>query len=301
MNASAFPTFTAHVEVWLLLVAVVGLGAYVARVIQPKATAAGHDPISRRQVAWFWAGLFVLWLSTDWPVHDISESRLYSVHMVQHALLTLVVVPMFLLATPTWLARLVIGQGGFRRFLDWWARPIPAVIVYNLVVVASHAAPVVNGSASNAWLHYSVHTVMVASAALVWLSICGPVPEYRSAPPMVMLTLFLMSVIPTIPAAFLTTGEVLIYQSYGGDPRLWIADPVVDQQIAGIVMKVITGFYLWGLIGVVFFRWSLGQRGERQRFRGRLVEPSGPGSHDGSVTTPNGRSPQRPAEPAAPR
>ena len=49
----------------------------------------------------------LLWVAADWPVHDIGEQYLYLVHMSQHLVLTLVVPPVMLLATPEWLARLV--------------------------------------------------------------------------------------------------------------------------------------------------------------------------------------------------
>ena len=64
-----------------------------------------------------------MWAVTDWPMHDIAEERLYWIHMVQHLVLTVVVPPLLLLAVPTWLARLIIGDGRFKRFLYFWARP----------------------------------------------------------------------------------------------------------------------------------------------------------------------------------
>lgn len=270
----ALPPWQPHVEIWLLMAAVVGLGVYVARVIQPKVVAAGAAPISTKQKVWFFVGVALLWLSTDWPVHDIAEERLYFVHMVQHSVLTLVVPPVMLLATPVWLARLIVGNGGFRRFLDFWARPIPAIIVYNFLLILSHWAWVVNESIQLGWLHYGVHVLLVGSAFLVWTPICGPLPEYRVSAPMKMLTVFLMSVIPTIPAAFLTAAEGIIYRGYDHGPRLWGFDVIGDQQLAGVVMKVISGFYLWGIIAVIFFRWALGGKGA-PKYRGKLVTSGG--------------------------
>ena len=272
---SAFPSWQPHPEVWLLTAAIAVLGIYVARVIQPKAVAAGHPAISRNQKIWFWAGLFVFWVSTDWPVHDISEERLYWIHMVQHALITLVMPPMMLMAVPTWLSRLVIGEGGFKRFIYFWARPMPAVIVYNLLIAFSHWAWIVNNSITYGWIHYGLHTLIVFSAFLVWMSICGPEPELRAPPPMQMVTIFLMSIIPTIPAAFLTVSEGVIYSGYDHGFRLWGYDVVGDQQLAGVIMKVITGFYLWGIIGFIFFRWAFSQPGEKQKYRGKLVRRDG--------------------------
>ena len=68
----------------------------------------------------------LLWVAADWPVHDIGEQYLYFVHMIQHLLLTLVVPPVMLLATPEWLARLVVGEGRVDRCVHRMARPVPA-------------------------------------------------------------------------------------------------------------------------------------------------------------------------------
>jgi putative membrane protein len=272
---TAFPEWQPHIEVWILTAGIAALGIYVARVIQPKAVEAGHPPITGRQKFMFWTGLLVFWVASDWPIHDISEERLYWVHMVQHALITLVLPPLMLMSVPTWLSKLVLGEGALKRFVYFWGRPIRAVIVYNLLIALSHWALIVNNSITYSWLHYGIHTLVVGSAFLVWMSICGPEPELRAPPPLQMVTLFLMSVIPTIPAAFLTAAEGVIYTGYDHAVRLWGFDVVDDQQVAGVVMKVISGFYLWGIIGFIFFRWAFSQRGEKSKYRGKLVRSDG--------------------------
>jgi putative membrane protein len=108
----------------------------------------------------------------------------------------------------------------------------------------------------------------------VWMCICGPIPELQVGPPMKMLVVFLLSVIPTLPAAFLTTAEEILYQGYNQPIRLWGLSVQSDQQLAGIIMKVISGFYLWIIIAAIFFKWSLNERGEKSKYRGKLVTTS---------------------------
>src|SRR5207253_4446418 len=99
--------------VWLLVAAIAGLGVYAVCVIEPTAVRDGSPIVTRRQKLWFALGLFALWGAADWPVHDIGERYLYFVHMLQHLTFTMAVAPLFLLATPTWLARLIVGDGWF--------------------------------------------------------------------------------------------------------------------------------------------------------------------------------------------
>jgi putative membrane protein len=213
----------AHVEVWVLVAGVVGLGWYAARVIGPKVVPPGREPVTRRQRGFFVAGVVLLWLASDWPVHDVAEEYLYAVHMVQHLLLTFVVPALFLLATPTWLARLVVPEGSrVEAVVRRLARPVVAALIFNVVVALSHVPFVVNATVETGPLHY----------------------------------LAIMSILPTIPAAWLTFAEGTVYSSYDTAFRLWGITVADDQQAAGLIMKLVGGFYLWGIIFSLFFRWS---------------------------------------------
>ncbi len=112
MFAEAEPwAFQAHPEVWLLIAGIVGLGVYAVKVIGPKVVDDG-PVVTRRQTVVFFIAVGLLWLAADYPMHDSSEQYLYSVHMIQHLLITFVVPPLLLYATPEWLARLVILDDG---------------------------------------------------------------------------------------------------------------------------------------------------------------------------------------------
>ena len=70
-----------------------------------------------------------------------------------------------------------------------------------------------------------------------------------------MVYLFMQTIIPTVPASFLTFGRKLLYPIYGEFPRLWGANALTDQQISGLIMKIGAGMYLWAIIAVIFFSW----------------------------------------------
>ncbi len=258
-----------HPEVWFLLAAVIGLGFYVTRVIAPKVVANGGEGITRRQKGFFVAGVVVLWAATDWPMHDIGEEYLYSVHMLQHLLITLVMPPLFLFATPTWLARLILGEGKVGRFLSQLCRPVVAGLSFNLVTALIHWKLIVNTSVESGPFHYTVHAVIVLLAFAMWMPVCGPLPERRMSLPGQMIYLFLMSVIPTVPGAWLIFAEGAVYKVYDSPYRMWGISVTSDQQAAGVFMKLGGGTYLWCLITILFFRWAA--RHEAAERDGRFV------------------------------
>ena len=275
-----------HPEVWTLLAALALLYWYAVTRIGPRASRPGETVVTRAQVAWFVASLAVLEVASDWPVHDLAEEYLYGVHMAQHLLLSFVVPAMALLATPTWLARLVVGKGRAYRVLRRLARPVPATLVFNAVVVLTHWPVVVNASAGNGALHYGVHVLVVASALLMWLPVCGPLPELRFALPVQMLYLFLQSIIPTVPAGWLTFADGVVYRSYDVVPRVFGLSVTHDQQLAGMLMKVGGGLFLWSVIAVLFVRFA-NRDGEDDRTSGATLDRRAPvaSGPDGEVLT----------------
>ena len=256
----------AHPEVWLVVGVVIGLGVYVSRVIAPKVPASARPEapdgpaISRRQRAWFVLGVVLLWAASDWPVHDIAEQYLYSAHMVQHTVLTLVMPPIFWMATPPWLARLVVDEGTrgwnlLRRF----SRPILAGLIYNALVLFTHWPAVVNLSVENGPFHYTLHLLLVSAAFLMWLPVCGPWRQLHLTEPGKCVYLFAQSIIPTVPGAWLSMATNPVFTAYDHLPRMFELGVLDDQMIAGFFMKLGAGSYLWLLIVTIFFRWALDQ------------------------------------------
>jgi putative membrane protein len=272
LGGVVFPHWHLHLDVWVL----VGAGAllYLAAVRRERARRARHSDsgpepvVSRGQIVAFAGGLAVLLLASDWPVHDLAEGYLYSVHMVQHLLFTLVASVLLLLGTPAWMARRLLGMAGpgdadgdraptrRLRVVRALSRPLAGLAQFNLVLVLSHWPLVVDATVRYHPLHFVAHAVLLVSAVLMWMPVASPLREVpRATPPMQMLYLFLQTVVPTVPASFLTFGTEPLYRVYETFPRLWGISALTDQQAAGLIMKIGGGLFLWTVIAFIFFRW----------------------------------------------
>lgn len=251
------PSFSPHWEVWVLALAVAFGGIYVAKVIGPKAVPAGTTVISRRQAVAFWAALLTMLLASIWPLHDIAEQRLYSGHMLQHFILTLVVPPLFLLSCPTWLAELLVrSDGRVWHLVRFLAKPVLAWGIFNGWNLISHWQPFVNTATTNGPFHFGAHVVFVVTALIMWIPVCGPWPQLRLSLPGQMVYLFCQSIIPTLPAAWLINAHDAVYSNYDQPIRLWGISVMDDQIAAGLIMKLLEAVYLWAIIAVMFFRWA---------------------------------------------
>ena len=246
--------FQPHIEVWLLVIVLVASYIYVVRVLGPRAVPDGEPVVTRRQLTCFVAGILILWLATDWPMHDIAEEYLYTVHMVQHMCLTYFMPPLVILATPEWFVRTLVGEGRAYRALRFMTFPVRAGLLFNIGVMVSHIPGVVNASVSNGPLHYFVHVVLVMTSLLMWLPVCGPFKEFQITPMAKMIYLFLNSVVATVPAGWLTFAEGVVYKHYNIPTRVWGVSVSNDQQIAGAIMKLGGSIFLWTIIVAMFVK-----------------------------------------------
>jgi putative membrane protein len=261
--------FQAHPEVWLLVLFVVASWWYAVRFIAPHTpeVRSGSPTVTRRQGWLFVSAVATMWLASDWPIHDISEEYLYSVHMFQHMALSYFLPLLAVLATPLWLFRAVLGSPRAGRAIRWLAQPVIAGFIFNVVIIITHIPGVVNQSVSNPLLHYSVHVAVVLSSLLMWIPIAAPDPLMRIGYGGRMVYLFLMSVIPTVPAAWLTFAEGAVYKHYDIAVRVWGLSVTTDQQIAGAIMKTGGSIFLWSIIVFLWFKRFMGGYGRQQSYR----------------------------------
>lgn len=243
-----------HPEVWLLVAFLTGSYIYMVRVIGPKAVPAGQPVVTRFNIGCFVGAMLMLWVASDWPIHDVGEEYLYSAHMLQHMMLSYFLPPLVLMATPQWLLRVLIGDGALYRVVAFMCRPVAAALIFNAVVIVTHIPGMVTASVENGPLHYSLHFAVVMGGLLMWMPVVGPLPELQIGPLAKCIYLFMQSLVPTIPAAWLTFAEGAVYETYDQPVRVWGLSVQHDQQLAGAIMKTGGGIFLWTIIIFLFFK-----------------------------------------------
>jgi putative membrane protein len=246
--------FDPHLDAVGVLGAMVIFYEYGLRRLAPTYAPRGEVAVTRRQRWLFYAGIFSLYVVSAWPVHDIGEDSLFMFHMCEHLVYGLVAPPLLLSGTPWWLIRLIVKP--VLPVLRILTKPLVALALFNGTLGLMHAPGVVNLMLENDLAHYGIHVVLFVCGILMWWPVLGPIPDIPQLPPfMRMGYLFLQSLVPTIPAAFLTLGQKPLYHIYETLPRLWGISALDDQIYAGLIMKLGGGLLLWTFIAWIWFSW----------------------------------------------
>lgn len=253
--------FHPHYDVWALVFVLAFGYWYLSTRIGPRILPAGSVTTTRRQNYQFAAGLFALWVVSDWPFHDIGEESLFAFHMVEHLTIGLIAAPLLLISVPKWMAKHLIHEAKQIAVLRALSHPAPAFFIFNAVLAGLHWPVIIDLMVTSPIVHFAVHTALFGAALLMWMPVVSPHPDIPALkPPGAMMYLFAQSLIPTVPASFLVFGNTPLYSYYAEVPKLWGWTPMADQAVAGIIMKLGGGFLLWGAITVIWFRWYLAER-----------------------------------------
>jgi putative membrane protein len=249
-----------HPEVWVFVIGLLAGYWWSIRRLAPYYAREEKAAVSRLQVSAFVLGVLLLWVVSDWPIHDIAEDALVSVHMVEHLTLALLVPPLFLIGIPAWLWGAILKPvvPTLRRL----THPMIGLFLFNIVFAATHWPPIIGLQNRSEWWHFAGHLVLMISAFIMFWPVLSPVEAIpRLAPFRQIGYLFLVTILPTIPASFLTFTNMFLYEvAYPTGPTLWGIDRVADQQVAGLLMKLGGGVILWVMITVIFFRWAAAER-----------------------------------------
>lgn len=214
------------------------------------------EPVSLRKQIYFSLGLWAIYLSEGTPLHLISETYLFSAHMVQHILLTLVMPPLVLLGTPDWFWRPLYNWAPTRAIMKVLVHPVPALLTFNLIYSFWHLPIAYEATLYFHWFHGVQHIILVFTSLMMWWPICSPLPELpRLSDGGQMVYIFLIGVSQIAVFGVITFAENVMYQFYARAPRLFGINAQVDQQLAGIIMKVGgMGIFIFSWI-IIFFRW----------------------------------------------
>ncbi len=245
--------FEPSVVAGLLLLTV----GYLAAVGPLRSRFAGSAPVSLARQVTYLAGVAALVAALVSPLDHLAEEYLFSAHMVQHLLLTLVGIPLLLLGVPGWLVRPALRPPGALKLARALTSPVTAFLLFNGVFALWHWPALYDLALEREPIHAFEHLTFLATAVLFWWPVLGPLPEPpRLSYPLQMLYLFLASLVSGALGALITLQPDVVYSFYRDAPLAWGLSPLDDQRLGGLIMWVGAMTYFLFAIGAVFIVWA---------------------------------------------
>jgi putative membrane protein len=223
--------------------------------------------VQLRQVICFAIAIVVLVGATIPPFDRICDA-LFSAHMSQHMLLTIVAPPFLVLGAPelaiTWAIprtpRVAVARWAMKeKRLRWpWAKiksPFVATAIHGVIIWLWHAPQLYEGALANEGLHSLEHFSFVGSAALMWWSILHPVRSRRAGYAIGILMLFITTMHTGALGALFTLSHRVWYSSHLATTASYGMTPLEDQQLAGLIMWVAGGLLYVVAMSALFVAW----------------------------------------------
>ncbi|MGE0521325.1 MAG: cytochrome c oxidase assembly protein [Candidatus Binatia bacterium] len=225
-----------------------------------------------RQLCAFLAGLASVLIAVGSPL-DAFAPLLLLVHMLQHALLTMVAPPLLwigapalplLRGLPSGLAKQGLGPflawPGLRRAARTVVHPIAAWLALAVAVAFWHLPPAYElALRSPAW-HEVEHFCFLFAGLLFWFPVVQPYPSRAHWPRWAMIPYLLCADLTnTALAALFAFAERPLYATYAAAPRIAGFDARADQAAAGALMWVLGSAAYLAAAGMIIAAWLGGR------------------------------------------
>lgn len=235
----------------LVLLALLGVGVAYGLGMRGLRARAPFSPSQRRSTALFLAGYLTLVVALLSPLHNLGE-QIFSVHMLQHLLLTQVAAPLLLWASSMpvmlwalperdrpWIGHLAGTRAPLGRALRLVTHPVIAWTLYLVAQWLWHQPWAYQWALESHWAHYAEHLSFFGAALLFWWPVVGAAP--LGSPlgyPARLLYTFLAWIPNTVLGAGITLSVGLLYPHYARTAEELGIDAHGDQVLAGLIMWV---------------------------------------------------------------
>ncbi len=231
-------------------------GSYLLLVGPLRGKFATSQPITSKQLTYWTLGILSMIVALITPLSLLSDQYLFSAHMLQHLLLTLVAPPLMLLGLPSWLFDPLKTRPALLQLARSLCNPFFAFAVFNVTFVAWHIPAFYNLALYSPQVHLLEHASVVATALLTWMPVLSPTKLIPRLPlPLQVFYAFLQSIVGTGLGGILTLAKEPIYLFYIQAPRIWGVPVLEDQVWAGLLMWVGAAMLWLTVLTFRFFRW----------------------------------------------
>lgn len=254
----------------------------------------GGRPLKKSEAILFSVLMLTIYLLEGGPIYLLSHI-IFSFHMLQMAIMFLIVVPMLFYAIPEYIVKYVEGLPVINKIVSLFTKPILAIILFNGLFSVYHLPIVLDTLKQDATLH-SLYTILLfISAWFMWHPIFNRhiSEEQQMSNIKKILYIFFIGVLLTPSCGLIIFSNNAMYDTYTSG-KAWMGamalcvppdtlnsvvqgsgisgpeyftnfTPLEDQQTGGVIMKVmqeiVFGIYLY----IIFIKWYRYERKNEQQ------------------------------------
>jgi putative membrane protein len=261
-----------HPDVLIGLAVILGLYLWV---IGPGRIKLGLSeiPVNQKQILMFVTSILIILFSLISPLHELSDNFLFSAHMLQHVLLTLIVPPLMIAGIPGWAFKPVMKIKFIAFIAKLLTHPVITFSGFNLVFSFWHFPALYATSVDFHSFHVLEHLMFISTAVMMWWPLMSSSKELPPiSEPAKMLYLLGLAIAQILVFAPITFSDAPLYEFYVNAPAVWNLSNLADQQIGGLIMKVGGGVLFMFLFIRIFLRWAKNERSDTKSFKKQQIE-----------------------------
>jgi cytochrome c oxidase assembly factor CtaG len=213
-------------------------------------------PVGAPRQAWFYAGMALLVLAVASPIHEIAETRLFWVHMVQHLLIGDLAALAVVLGLTGPVLRPLLAFPPVRR-LRFLGHPLIALPLWVLNLCLWHVPSIYQGALAHDALHALQHELFFTTGVLMWAAVVEPLPgpSWFGTGWKAVYVLAVRGAGSVLGSVFIWSGSAF-YGRYAAGERAAGISPLTDQTIGGSIMFVEGSVVTLGVFVWLFLRWT---------------------------------------------
>jgi putative membrane protein len=224
---------------------------------------------------------------------------MFYIHMIQMAVLVLVIPPIFIFGIPVWIWRKLFKVRMINTLFTFFTKPLIALIIFNGLFSFYHIPMIFDRVMQNFWYHAGYSILLFIVAILMWWPLINPVPEHQRLSGLKKVGyIFADGILITPACALIIFAPASIYATYS-DPQVWaqvmslcvgpatfaglsISGPelfssmslIHDQQLGGVLMKIIQEIVYGVILAHVFFEWYRKDQADSEKELQQTLKPS---------------------------
>lgn len=264
---------------FFLIVLLVILATYFLVTTKYRSLFSQSEALTRKQWLSFVSAMVLLYVVKGSPI-DLLGHIMFFVHMIQMAILYLVIPILFIYGIPPWVWRPVLSKPFIKPLFAFFTKPLIALILFNGVFSFYHVPNIFDIVKTDMWMHAIYTSVLFLLAICMWWPLVNELEEYETLNGLKKVGyIFADGILLTPACALIIFADTPMYSTFS-DPNAWasalelcvpsttlaslnLSGPEMfnsmslleDQQTGGVLMKVIQEVVYGVILAQVFFSW----------------------------------------------